>query len=238
MNLVIYSQPSLRSTAEALIHRLGVEAESQVSSFPVALRALPPRAHCVLVLSGSEPTELIQNSLARLARGRRWSGKLVLYSEMPNLESVVEWGRLLERHLPRRSYVCFMDNKVADVLKLRPIHTGQGPDTSSIQAGETSTLRGDLGLTQEQLAAAIGVSPRTVQNWEFGKDSPQIERRLRDLLELRQVLKEYLPPEQIQRWLRSLNDAFAGASPRDWILDGRTRDVLIEFRRLQTGEPW
>jgi DNA-binding transcriptional regulator YiaG len=238
MNLYVYSQPSLKPQAQALIHRLGVEADSHVSSFPVVLRALPPRAHCLLVLSGSEPTELIQDILTRLGRGRRWCGKLVLYSEMPDLESVVEWARLLERHLPRRSYVCFMDNKVADVLKLRPIHAGQGLDASSIQAGEISALRSDLGLTQQQLAAAIGVSPRTVQNWEFGKHSPQIERRLRDLLELRQVLKEYLPPEQIQQWLTSPNDVFAGASPREWILGGRTRDVLIEFRRLQTGEPW
>jgi hypothetical protein len=40
----------------------------------------------------------------------------------------------------------------------------------------------------------------------------------------------------LQRWLISPNDMFAGAAPRDWIIDGRARDVLWEFRRVQVGE--
>ena len=35
----------------------------------------------------------------------------------------------------------------------------------------------------------------------------------------------------------SPNDTFGANAPRDWIIDGRARDVLWEFRRVQVGEP-
>lgn len=46
--------------------------------------------------------------------------------------------------------------------------------------------RQELGMTQAQLGDAIGVSERTIQNWEWGKTSPRpaqvkaIERLLTD----------------------------------------------------------
>ena len=116
MNLYVYSQAKLASKAQALVHRLGVEADSQISHFPIVPRTLPARAHCVLVLSGNEPTDLIRTNLRRLARGSRWSGKVVLYSESPELDKVVVWARLLERLFPKRSHVCFVDDKLARVL--------------------------------------------------------------------------------------------------------------------------
>ena len=52
-------------------------------------------------------------------------------------------------------------------------------------ADEIRTLRTRLGLTQEQLAANLGVSWATVQRWEKGKTkpSPLAEARLRELFE-------------------------------------------------------
>jgi transcriptional regulator with XRE-family HTH domain len=92
-------------------------------------------------------------------------------------------------------------------------------------------------LTQSQLAVAIGVSERTVQNWEAGRVPSQAERRLRDLTELNEAIERYIPLDQRQAWLISPNDAFAGDAPRDWIVEGRARDLLWEFRRMQVGEP-
>ena len=46
--------------------------------------------------------------------------------------------------------------------------------------------RSKLGMTQAQLGDAVGVSERTIQNWEWGKTSPRpsqvkaIERLLAD----------------------------------------------------------
>lgn len=38
---------------------------------------------------------------------------------------------------------------------------------------EIEHARKQLGMTQAQLAAAIGVSERTVQNWEWGRTAPK-----------------------------------------------------------------
>jgi hypothetical protein len=67
--------------------------------------------------------------------------------------------------------------------------------------------------------------------------SPQAERRLRDLIELDGALARYITPAERQAWLISPNDAFARDAPRDWIIEGRARDLLLEFRRMQVGEP-
>jgi transcriptional regulator with XRE-family HTH domain len=87
------------------------------------------------------------------------------------------------------------------------------------------------------LASAIGVSERTVQNWEAGRVSPQAERRVRDLVALKEVLDRYIAPGDLPQWLISPNDTFGGDAPRDWIIEGRARDLLWEFRRMQVGEP-
>jgi hypothetical protein len=88
------------------------------------------------------------------------------------------------------------------------------------------------------LASAVGVSERTVQNWEAGRISSQAERRVRDLVELKETLTRNIPADSsLQQWLISPNETFAGDAPRDWIIDGRARDVLWEFRRMQVGEP-
>lgn len=62
-------------------------------------------------------------------------------------------------------------------------------------------------------------------------------RRVRDLVELKATLGAYIAPDTLPQWLISPNEAFAGDAPKDWIIEGRARDVLWEFRRMQVGEP-
>jgi transcriptional regulator with XRE-family HTH domain len=97
-------------------------------------------------------------------------------------------------------------------------------------------LREHFGLTQTELAHSLGVSLRTVQNWErVGvAGSP---RQLRDLEELWTILKESIKGSDIPSWLRSESDAFAGERPIELLKEGKARDIIVEFRRLQAGEP-
>jgi len=62
-------------------------------------------------------------------------------------------------------------------------------------------------------------------------------RHLRDLEELREILKDSVKKPEVLAWLRSPNDAFGGKLPVDLLIDGRARDIIVEFRRLQAGEP-
>jgi DNA-binding transcriptional regulator YiaG len=152
---------------------------------------------------------------------------------------VVLWARAAERALPDHTAFCFSVTDVARALKLRPrtrAATAPSPEGRRI---DIDALRTALGLTQAQLAVAIGVSERTVQNWEAGRVSPQAERRLRDLIELNEALARYITPDDRRAWLisQSPSDAFAGDAPRDWIIERRARDLLLESRRMQVGEP-
>jgi len=97
-------------------------------------------------------------------------------------------------------------------------------------------LREHFGLTQIELAHALGVSLRTVQNWDRDgvAGSPH---QLRDLEELWTILKASIKGKDIPVWLGSESEAFAGACPIELLRQGKARDIVVEFRRLKAGEP-
>jgi transcriptional regulator with XRE-family HTH domain len=103
-------------------------------------------------------------------------------------------------------------------------------------ANRTRQLREQFGLTQTELAHALGISLRTVQNWERAGVSGR-PRQLRDLEELWTILKESIKGSDIPAWLRSESDAFARQRPIALLKEGKARDIIVEFRRLQAGEP-
>jgi hypothetical protein len=51
------------------------------------------------------------------------------------------------------------------------------------------------------------------------------------------ILKESIKGADIPAWLRSKSDAFAGERPIELLKEGKARDIIVEFRRLQAGEP-
>jgi transcriptional regulator with XRE-family HTH domain len=97
-------------------------------------------------------------------------------------------------------------------------------------------LREHFGLTQFELAHALGVSLRTVQTWDrdgVAGSPPQ----LRDLEKLWTILNESIKGTDIPVWLGSESEAFAGARPIELLKQGKARDIVLEFRRLKAGEP-
>jgi len=98
-------------------------------------------------------------------------------------------------------------------------------------------VRQRLGLSQEQLAKALNVTARTLQNWEAGKGTSQIGKRTKDLRELLSRMDNYIVAPTEKEWLSSPLEAFAGRSPRQLITEGRIRDLVIEFDRMREGQP-
>ena len=91
-------------------------------------------------------------------------------------------------------------------------------------------------MTQTELAQALGLSLRTVQNWERAGGAGKT-RQLRDLEELWTILEDSVNASDIPAWLRSKNDAFGGNRPIELLKEGKARDIIVEFRRPQAGEP-
>jgi transcriptional regulator with XRE-family HTH domain len=94
-----------------------------------------------------------------------------------------------------------------------------------------------LGLTQEQMASALKVTPRTIQNWERDIGTSQMERKTRVLWELLELMDDYVVAREEKNWLGTRHAAFKNGKPIDLISDGKIRDLIVEFQRLREGQP-
>jgi DNA-binding XRE family transcriptional regulator len=147
-------------------------------------------------------------------------------------EQAARLGRLIGEFRPHHTEIVFGAEAAVSALHM-PHHGGQVP----IPGGNRlHAMRERLGLTQLEMGRAVGVSLRTIQNWEKEVNAGR-GHLLRDLQELMAILSDVLPQSDIPVWLRSENDSFGGKRPIESILDGKTRDIISEFRRLQAGEP-
>jgi DNA-binding transcriptional regulator YiaG len=143
-------------------------------------------------------------------------------------------GRLVGELRPKHTSVVFEAKAAASMLG--HVQSSASRHRAKAPADPTRKLRNCFGLTQTELAEALGISLRTVQNWEHNGQAAR-PRHLRDLAELWSVLKDSFRKSDIPAWLRSANDAFAGKRPIDLVVEGKARDIIVEFRRLQSGEP-
>jgi transcriptional regulator with XRE-family HTH domain len=79
-----------------------------------------------------------------------------------------------------------------------------------------------LGLTQEQLATALGVTIRTLLRWENGQDAKQMSSKTRDLRELLSRMDNYVVAPKEKAWLSSPLEAFGGRSPQELITKAKS----------------
>jgi DNA-binding transcriptional regulator YiaG len=159
---------------------------------------------------------------------------VIYYANRLAPEEAAQLGKLVGETRPNHTSVVFEAKAAAASVRR---HSRSGPGNGKVSsANRTRQLREHFGLTQTEQAHALGVSLRTVQNWERAgvAGSP---RQLRDLEELWTILKESIKGSDIPAWLRSESDAFAGQRPIELLKEGKARDIIVEFRRLQAGEP-
>ena len=93
------------------------------------------------------------------------------------------------------------------------------------------------GITQSELAKAVGASVRSVQNWTSGAARPR-GRSVDRLLDVAQIVKELgevFRGEGIQIWLRSRNRNLQGRRPIEMIEEGALDEVLAEVDRTIRG---
>ncbi len=62
-------------------------------------------------------------------------------------------------------------------------------------------------------------------------------RKYRDLKELHGLVRRYVPSDGVGKWMDAPNDVFRKRTPRELLREGKTRDLVLEFERLQTDEP-
>ena len=94
-----------------------------------------------------------------------------------------------------------------------------------------------LGLTQEQLAAALKVTIQTMRNWENGQDAKRMRSKTRDLRELLSRMDDYVVASKEKAWLSAPLEALGGRSPQELITECRIRELVVEFDRLREAQP-
>lgn len=97
-------------------------------------------------------------------------------------------------------------------------------------------FRNALGLTEDELAQALGADQRSIRRWSSDTKAAAPQRRhaqrIDDLRDLSELLGETLPDPHIARWLRVRNRLLKGARPLDLLADGdyeRVRDAAEAF---------
>ena len=159
---------------------------------------------------------------------------VIYYANRLAPQDAAQLGKVVGETRPGHTSVVFEAKAAAESVLQSSRSSGQRNSPSA--SVRTRQLRERFGLTQTELAQAIGVSLRTVQNWEHAGHAGK-PRQLRDLEELWTILKGAIKGSDIPGWLRSENDVFSGQRPIQLLKDGKARDIIIEFRRLQAGEP-
>ena len=202
--------------------------DAEIRTFDTAEQNLSAR--CVLVYL-SHPDE---DHVSSLLRGlRRTTVNVVVYcaKHRPALEEAARLGRLIGEVRPLHTELVFEADAAIHALQV-PHHSSN----RNLVENRLATIRKHLSLTQTEMGRTLGVSLRTIQNWERLRTA-RGGHQLRDLEELVSLLSASIPETEISNWLRSTNKSFGDKSPKDLILNGKSRDIINEFERLQAGDP-
>jgi transcriptional regulator with XRE-family HTH domain len=93
------------------------------------------------------------------------------------------------------------------------------------------------GITQAELAKAVGAGPRAVQNWASGQNTPRGDtvKRLLDVRTIIELLSDSYSDEGIDIWLHARNRNLDMRRPIDLIIDGEVDTVIDEAKWVAGG---
>jgi DNA-binding XRE family transcriptional regulator len=231
-DVLVCAEPEAREEASEFVSKLGARPQAWSRRF-LKKRSEKEKVKGVFVYvaEGAGDLGMLRNCLKQLPKQSSWH--VVVFSHPSSDHKSAELGKIVGEFRPRRTHICFDSQEVKKVFHadMRITFGRKKEDTNE----SLTSVREELDLTQVDVAAALDVTPRTVQNWEsHGLASP---RKYRDLKELRGLVRRYVQADQVAKWMDMPNDAFQKRTPRELIREGKTRDLVLEFERLQTGEP-
>jgi transcriptional regulator with XRE-family HTH domain len=200
-----------------------------------ARSALGKTSVSVLYLSSPEPDSAVESALATLRNCK--VSTLLVYTPHHSSNFAFRVGTIVGRQKFADAEWVFNWPHLRQLLKARNIRTHAQRTVDEKESFGLLDARQRLGLSQEQLASALNVTARTLQNWEAGKGTSLMHKRTRDLRELLSRMDDYVVAPKEKEWLSSPLEAFAGRTPQELISEGRIRDLVVEFDRLREGQP-
>jgi len=189
----------------------------------------------VLYLSSLEQDAAVESTLATLRNCKVSS--LLVYTPRHTADFAFRVGTMVGRQKFADAEWAFNWPHLRQLLKARNIRAHARRTVVGQEPFELLDARQRLGLSQEQLASALNVTARTLQNWGAGRGTSQMNKKTRDLRELLSRMDDYVVAPEEKHWLSTPLEAFSGRTPQELIADGRIRDLVIEFDRLREGQP-
>ena len=105
---------------------------------------------------------------------------------------------------------------------------------------DVEELRAWLGMTQEEFAASVGRSARSVARWKAQTEAPtrssaELAKSIRKLARIRFLLDDLVGHERAAAWLASPNRGFRGQAPIDLMTSGRADEVIEILEAVADG---
>jgi transcriptional regulator with XRE-family HTH domain len=189
----------------------------------------------VVYLPHAEEDSSIEKTLAALRHSKVSS--IVFYVPHHSTDFAFRVGTMVGRQNVVNAEWAFNFPHLRQLLKARNIRAHGRPHGHQPSPFDLLEARRRLGLSQTQLATALNVTVRTLQNWEAGKGTSQMAKKTGDLRDLLSRMDDYVVAPEEKEWLSSPLEAFGGRTPQQLITEGRMRDIVIEFNRLSEGQP-
>jgi len=232
VELVVWTQPKALAEAQSLFASYSPKFQTVPCS---ARTSLGKTSVSVLYLSSPEQDAAVESTLATLRNCK--VSTLLVYTPHHSSDFAFRVGTIVGRQKFAEAEWAFNWPHLRQLLKARNIRAHARRTVDEKESVGLLVTRQRLGLSQEQLASALNVTTRTLQNWEAGKGTSQMHKRTRDLRELLSRMDDYVVAPREKEWLSTPLDAFAGRTPKELISEGRMRDLVVEFDRLREGQP-
>jgi transcriptional regulator with XRE-family HTH domain len=230
--LVVWTQRKTLDEAKSLF----APYSPKFRTVPCDIRAALEKTRVsVLYLSSPEQDSAVESTLAALRSCKVSS--LLVYTPHHSAEFAFWVGTMVGRQRFAKAQLAFTWPHLKQLLKARNIRTHPRHLIDEESSFSVLDARQRLGLSQEQLANALNVTARTLQNWEAGRGTSQMFKKTRDLRELLSRMDDYVVAPEEKHWLITPLEAFAGRTPQELIAEGRIRDLVVEFARLGEGQP-
>jgi DNA-binding transcriptional regulator YiaG len=230
-DLIVWTEKSELEEAKSVFARFNAEFQTVPHSTPDRDLRFDV---VVFYLNRPKEQRVIESALAELKAYEPAS--LVFYSPHHSSDFAFLMGKLVERTRFRHAEWAFNMQHLRQLLRERKVHFSS---EETIDAGGTELmqLRKRLTLTQDEMAESLGVTTRTLQNWEKGVGTSQLKRKMRDLVELTGLMDDYVSAPREKEWLSAPVAALQHKTPKELIASGRVRDLIVEFLRLREGQP-
>jgi transcriptional regulator with XRE-family HTH domain len=229
--LVVWAEKGALAEAKDAFSRF--DASFRTIPSASAAKGIPTSKVSLFYLRDAEPKAEFE-SILKAFKGHK-SSFVVLYTPHHSSDFAFHMGKMVGKHSLDKADWAFNLRHVEQLLRARNVLAHRV--YKSAERFDILAARKRLGLTQEQMANALNVTTRTLQNWESGLGTSQMPKKTQDLRELLGLMDDYVIAPKEREWLDTPLPAIQNRRPIDLIAGGKLRDLIVEFQRLREGQP-